>query len=167
MSFELVYWGQRLDCFFLSVIRSFALSLVRLFTSSSCTITYVYIPMAINCNIVLASVPLVGPVIISANYTSSTSMNISWSPVPEPSRLGIITKYMFILTDVLTGEVTTAEFDGANLHGAVTNLSKYREYSITGAAANNKGQSNFTSTVTCRTDEDGKEEEWLVLVFIV
>ena len=94
--------------------------------------------------------------IISANYTSSTSINISWSPVPEPLRLGIITKYTFTLTDVLTGVVTTAEFDGAHVHGEVTNLSKYREYSITGAAANSKGQSNFTNTVTCRTDEDGE-----------
>ena len=122
--------------------------------------------MAINYNIVLASVPLVGPVIISANYTSSTSINISWSPVPGPLRLGIITKYIFTLTDVLTGEVTTAEFDGANLHGESTNLSKYREYSITGAAANSKGQSNFTSTVACRTDEDGERKEWTILALI-
>ena len=103
--------------------------------------------------------------IISANYTSSTSINISWNPVPESLRLGIITKYIFNLTDVLTGEVTTAVFDGANLHGEATNLSKYREYSITGAAANSKGQSNFTSTVTCRTNEDGERKEWTIFNF--
>lgn len=105
---------------------------------------------------VLVLAPLAGPLIDSANYTSSTSINISWSPVPEPLRLGIITKYIFTLTDVLTGVVTTAEFNGPNLHGEVTNLSKYREYNIAGAAANSKGQSNFTSTVTCRTGEDGE-----------
>jgi len=101
--------------------------------------------------------PLAGPLIDSANYTSSTSINISWSPVLEPLRLGIITKYIFTLTDVLTGVVTTAEFNGPNLHGEVTNLSKYREYNIAGAAANSKGQSNFTSTVTCRTGEDAPD----------
>lgn len=105
---------------------------------------------------VLVLAPLAGPLIDSANYTSSTSINISWSPVLEPLRLGIITKYIFTLTDVLTGVVTTAEFNGPNLHGEVTNLSKYREYNIAGAAANSKGQSNFTSTVTCRTGEDGE-----------
>lgn len=108
------------------------------------------------CCVVLVLVPLTGPEIISANYTSSTSINISWSPVPEPLRLGIITKYIFNLTDVLSGVVTTTEFDGANLHGEVKNLSKYREYSIKGAAANSKGQSNFTNVVTCRTGEDGE-----------
>lgn len=160
MSFELVYWGRRPDFFFLSVIRSFLLSLARLF---ACSLAYLF-PTAYQWPLIVtfipfASVPLVGPVIISANYTSSTSINIRWNPVPESLRLGIITKYIFNLTDVLTGEVTTAVFDGANLHGEATNLSKYREYSITGAAVNSKGQSNFTSTVTCRTNEDGERKE--------
>ena len=93
--------------------------------------------------------------IISANATSSTSVNISWSPVPEPLRLGIITQYIFNLTDLLTGALTTVTFDGGSLKGEVRNLSKYREYNIQGAAANSKGQSNFTNVITCRTDEDG------------
>ena len=112
--------------------------------------------MAIYCCIEFLLVPLAGPVIHSANYTSSTSINISWGPVPEPLRLGIIVKYIFNLTDVLTGVVTTAEFDGASLYGEVKSLSKYQEYSIKGAAANSKGQSNLTNVVTCRTGEDGE-----------
>lgn len=94
--------------------------------------------------------------IISANATSSTSINISWSPVPEPLRLGIITKYIFNITDVLSGHLITITFDGGSLNGEVRNLSKYQEYNIKGAAANSKGQSNFTNVITCRTAEDGE-----------
>ena len=93
---------------------------------------------------------------ISAQNTSSTSINISWSPVPAPLRLGIITKYVFNVTDVFTGAVMTVTFDGSSLSGEVINLSKYQEYRIQGAAANSKGQSNFTNAITCRTSEDGE-----------
>lgn len=99
--------------------------------------------------------------IISANATSSTSINITWSPVSEPLSLGIITMYIFNLTDVLTGAKTMVSFSGANLNGEVKNLSKYQEYNITGAAVNSKGQSNFTNVVTCRTGEDGECEGWV------
>ena len=69
--------------------------------------------------------------------------------------------YIFNLTDTLTGAKTIASFSGASLNGEVKNLSKYQEYNITGAAANSKGQSNFTNVVTCRTGEDGECEGWV------
>ncbi|XP_022793871.1 Down syndrome cell adhesion molecule homolog [Stylophora pistillata] len=93
-------------------------------------------------------IPLGGPVNISAENTSSTGINISWSPVPETLRLGIINKYIFNITDLLTGYLRTIEFDGPSLNGEVRNLSKYQEYSVQGAAVNSKGRSNFTNAIT-------------------
>ena len=104
-------------------------------------------------------VPLGGPTNVSAINSSSTSIEIQWNPVPQSLRLGVITHYIFTITEVLTGNVTMVTFDGAALNGTVGNLSKYTEYSIKGAAVNSKGQSNFTIAITCRTSEDGKNHD--------
>ena len=111
------------------------------------------------------SVPLGGPVNISAQNTSSTSIKISWKPVSETLRLGIISKYVFNITNLLTGDLRTIEFDGSSLSGEVRNLSKFQEYSIQGAAVNSKGQSNFTSAITCRTSEDSKSASLFRIYF--
>lgn len=111
------------------------------------------------------SVPLGSPVNISAQNTSSTSIKISWKPVSETLRLGIISKYVFNITNLLTGDLRTIEFDGSSLSGEVRNLSKFQEYSIQGAAVNSKGQSNFTSAITCRTSEDSKSASLFRIYF--
>ena len=111
------------------------------------------------------SVPLGSPVNISAQNTSSTSIKISWKPVSEILRLGIISKYVFNITNLLTGDLRTIEFDGSSLSGEVRNLSKFQEYSIQGAAVNSKGQSNFTSAITCRTSEDSKSASLFRIYF--
>ena len=111
------------------------------------------------------SVPLGSPVNISAQSTSSTSIKISWKPVSENLRLGIISKYVFNITNLLTGDLRTIEFDGSSLSGEVKNLSKFQEYSIHGAAVNSKGQSNFTSAITCRTSEDSKSASLFRIYF--
>lgn len=101
-------------------------------------------------------VPLSGPANITALNSSSTSVELHWSPVPKPLRLGLITHYTFNVTEVSTGRLRVVIFYSATLSAMVRNLSKYTEYSIVGAAANSKGQSNFTVAVTCRTNEDGE-----------
>ena len=111
------------------------------------------------------SVPLGSPVNISAQNTSSTSIKISWKPVSETLRLGIISKYVFNITNLLTGDLRTIEFDGSSLSGEVRNLSKFQEYSTQGAAVNSNGQSNFTSAITCRTSEDSKSASLFRIYF--
>ena len=119
----------------------------------------------ISFTVFFLSVPLGSPVNISAQNTSSTSIKISWKPVSETLCLEIINKYVFKIRNLLTGYLRMIEFDGSSLSGEVRNLSKFQEYSIQGAAVNSKGQSNFTSAITCRTSEDSKSASLFRIYF--
>ena len=104
----------------------------------------------------LFSVPSLPPQDVFGFNTSSQSIMVTFSPVPQKHRRGIVRKYklqysslgeqQFNGIKVFTRNVTSVE---------VTGLLKFTNYSIT-VAAFTVEYSNFSTPITVSTAEDGK-----------
>ena len=86
--------------------------------------------------------------------TSSTSINISWSPPPEQDQNGVITAYD--ITYVTSGRnVMMNSTSGSTLSIELSELAKFSEYSISVAASTSIGGGPSVS-ITVTTDTDGE-----------
>ena len=86
--------------------------------------------------------------------TSSTSLNISWSPPPEQDQNGVITAYN--ITYVTSGgNIMVDSTSGSTLSIELSGLLRFRNYNISVAASTSIGVGpNVFITVT--TDTDGE-----------
>lgn len=100
-------------------------------------------------------VPSLPPTNLAAYNTSSTSLMVTWNPVPQGFTHGIVLGYMVLYKrerDVnesysnITSVVTTAQ---------LTNLDKFTMYSIKVLAFTIKGNGAMTNYTYERTHEDG------------
>ncbi|KAL9950402.1 hypothetical protein ACROYT_G042890 [Oculina patagonica] len=107
------------------------------------------------------------PANIAAYNTSSTSIGVSWDPVPEAFRQGVILGYRVYLTGTQQqapgrrkratspNEIVS---DTANLTTEFQGLEKYSNYCVQAVAYNRIGESNRTNATCVLTDEDVPSE---------
>ena len=84
--------------------------------------------------------------------TSSTSINISWSPPPEQDQNGVIAAYN--ITYVTSGgNIMVDSTSGSTFSIELTGLLRFQSYSISVAASTSIGFGpNVSITVTTATD---------------
>ena len=115
-------------------------------------------------------VPSSPPANLTAYNTSSTSIRVSWDPVPTAFRQGFILGYRVYLigtqaqleqhlrrrkrTSMPTGNEIF--MDTANLTTEFQGLEKYSNYCVQGVAYTRIGESNRTNATCVSTDEDSK-----------
>lgn len=118
-------------------------------------------------------VPSSPPANLTAYNTSSTSIRVSWDPVPTAFRQGFILGYRVYLigtqaqleqhlrrrkrTSMPTGNEIL--MDTANLTTEFQGLEKHSNYCVQGVAYTRIGESNRTNATCVSTDEDSKYSE--------
>lgn len=119
----------------------------------------------LNGNSSFASAPQVSPARFSGFNTSSTSIGLSWDPIPQEQVAGVLTNFYITYRQLSSADNTTHSLAVpiTNLSFELTNLRKYTNYSL-----QVKGATKFigipTEPIIITTDEDGKE---LFLLFTV
>lgn len=115
-------------------------------------------------------VPASPPANLTAYNTSSTSIRVSWDPVPAPLRQGFILGYRVYLIATQsqpeqnrrrrkrTSRPTGNEIfmDTSNLTTEFQGLEKYSNYCVQAVAYTRIGESNRTNVTCVFTDEDGE-----------
>jgi len=86
--------------------------------------------------------------------TSSTSVNITWSPPLPENQNGIITHYTVNITDLDTGAYDIIETPSNTL--SVLHLQPHTAYGIIIYASTGGGDGPATIPITVQTHEDGK-----------
>lgn len=120
--------------------------------------------------VIFPLVPTSPPANLTAYNTSSTSIRVSWDPVPKPFRQGFILGYRVYLIGThgqpeqnlrrrkRTSTPTGNEIfmDTANLTTEFQGLEKYSNYCVQAVAYTRVGESNRTNVTCAFTDEDGE-----------
>jgi len=115
-------------------------------------------------------VPTSPPTNLTAYNTSSTSLRVSWGPVPAPFRQGFISGYRVYLIEThgqpeqhlrrrkraSTPSGNEISMDTANLITEFQGLEKYSNYCVQAVAYTRIGESNRTNVTCALTDEDGE-----------
>lgn len=108
----------------------------------------------IDACIVLFSAPSVPPSNLTVHDRSSTSILVTWEPVPECCQSGIIKGYHVTMTDSSNASVTITK-NVTDLNARFVNLKKFHLYQISVNAFTSKGTGPKVST-TVSTDQDGR-----------
>ena len=113
-----------------------------------------------NYFILSSAVPSSPPVNVQVTPSSSTSLRIQWSEVPEADKNGIIKNYKINVSLGLTMNSASSFLftvnNGNAMETFIPNLLKWTHYTMTIAASTIKGTSNFSSPATSRTSQDSK-----------
>ena len=110
--------------------------------------------------IILCSAPDAPPS-LSGEALTSTSISLTWSPLPEDNQNGIIERYQIEISDE-DSIVTHYSTNGTTMTLTVTELHPYHTYSCRIAAVTRAGNGPFTSTILLQTLEDGKSVALLI-----
>ena len=107
----------------------------------------------------LLLVPNAPPDNVQALTSSSTTILVTWDPVPEIDRNGIVTQYevefnQSTFTDISSSNLITT--NGSVLIVELQRLEEYTEYSVRVRAYTSVGPGPFSVTVVTRTLEDGE-----------
>lgn len=100
-----------------------------------------------------SAVPSAAPRMITAHITSSTSISVQWSPIPDNLTNGVLLGYQvdcFLFGSVRGEQTLTTSSNSVEFQG----LRKFNRYLITVAGYTKKGL-GINDTVACKTDEDG------------
>ena len=97
------------------------------------------------------------PTNVTAYDTSSTSINITWQPIPSDHVNGILLDYNVIYRriDKLKDNISMVTVNSTILHTELSGLGKYKQYSIQVAGRTAVGLGNFSEPVFVRTKQDG------------
>ena len=87
--------------------------------------------------------------------TTSTSITVSWQPLPSCDQNGVITNYT-IAYRMEGGTDSEIVVDAANRMHVVESLTPYTNYSIKMAASTSVGRGEFGPNVTVQTDESSE-----------
>ncbi|XP_078344750.1 uncharacterized protein LOC144630294 [Oculina patagonica] len=100
------------------------------------------------------------PVNVTAYNTSSTSINVTWQPIPPKHRNGIILGYhvRYWRHDKANDNISMVTVNSTKLHSELEGLGKYKEYSIQVAGSTVVGLGNFSLPVLVRTEQDVPDE---------
>ena len=97
---------------------------------------------------------------MQALTSSSTAILVTWDPVPEIDRNGIITQYEVEFSQSTFNETSTSNLtttNGSQLMVELEGLEENVEYSVRVRAYTSVGPGPFSAAVVSRTPEDG---EW-------
>ena len=104
-------------------------------------------------------VPNAPPDNVQAITSSSTTILVTWEPVPEIDRNGIITQYEVEFNQSTFNEISTSNLtttNGPQLTMELEGLEEYVEYSVRVRAFTSVGPGPFSVAVVNRTLEDGE-----------
>ena len=93
---------------------------------------------------------------VRGHKTSSTSILVEWDDVPDFDQNGIITSYNITYRSKTENHNGFADAGPNERQKEVTDLREYVEYDITVRASTSKGDGPDSSSITVRTDQDGK-----------
>jgi len=113
----------------------------------------------VNKHFQLISEPNAPPSNVRAITSSSTAIMVTWEPVPEIDRNGIITQYEVELNQSTFNEISTSNLtttNGPQLMVELEGLEEYVEYSVRVRAYTSVGPGPFSVAVMNRTLEDGE-----------
>ena len=99
-------------------------------------------------------VPEGAPIGLNVAITSSTSAYLTWNPPSYEEQNGVIIEYVINVTVQETGE--RFQLTSNTTYLEVTTLRPYRTYMCIVAAATSVGLGPFSTSVTVKTPEDGK-----------
>ena len=102
-------------------------------------------------------VPNAPPDNVQALTSSSTAILVTWDPVPEIDRNGIITKYEVEFNQSTFNEISTRNLtttNGQQLMVELEGLEEYVEYTVRVQAYTSVGPGPFSVAVVNRTLED-------------
>ena len=112
------------------------------------------------CQFSISLVPNAPPDNVQALTSSSTAILVTWDPVPEIDRNGIITQYEVEFSQSTFNETSTSNLttiNGPQLMVELEGLEENVEYSVRVRAYTSVGPGPFSAAVVSRTPEDG---EW-------
>ena len=104
-------------------------------------------------------VPNAPPDNLQTFISSSTAIMVTWDPVPEIDRNGIITQYEVEFNQSTFNEISTSNLtttNGSQLMVELEGLEEYVEYSVRVRAYTSVGPGLFSVAVVKRTLEDGE-----------
>lgn len=101
--------------------------------------------------------PDLPPINVTAYNTSSTSIKVTWQPIPPDHVNGILLGYHVIYRRInkFGDNISVVTVNGTVLHTELTGLGKYKLYSIQVAGRTLVGLGNFSDPLNVRTDQDG------------
>lgn len=100
-------------------------------------------------------VPSLPPTNLSAYNTSSTSLMVTWNPVPQGFTHGIVLGYMVLYKRERDVNESYSNITSVVTSAQLTNLDKFTMYSIKVLAFTIKGNGAMTNYTYERTHEDG------------
>ena len=100
--------------------------------------------------------PNAPPSNVRAQNSSSTSIFVQWSNVPEADQNGVILSYTVIYKALPNGGPQTEVVSAPTSHVTLTGLNEYTNYSITVFASSVKGGGRISAPIFVITDEDSK-----------
>lgn len=94
---------------------------------------------------------------VTAFNTSSTSINVTWQPIPSDHVNGILLKYhiKYWRRDKTNDNVSMVTVGSSTLYAELKGLGKYKEYFVQVAGSTVAGLGNFSESVFVRTEQDG------------
>ena len=101
---------------------------------------------------------------------SSTAILVTWDPVPEIDRNGIIIQYQVEFNQSTFNEISTSNLtttNGSQLMVELEGLEEYVDYSVRVQAYTSVGPGPFSVAVVTRTLQDGElsiEEDHILLI---
>ncbi|KAL9958573.1 hypothetical protein ACROYT_G035603 [Oculina patagonica] len=100
------------------------------------------------------------PTNFTAYNTSSTSINVTWQPIPPDHVNGILLGYhvRYWRHDKAHDNISMVTVNSTKLHAELEGLGKYKEYSIQVAGSTVVGLGNFSEPVLVRTEQDVPDE---------
>ena len=101
-------------------------------------------------------VPSAAPENLTGEALSSTSIIISWKPLPIEEQNGIIIHYTIHLLEVPTNRTLTYEQEGQHTMLVIDLLHPYYDYECSVGAATVVGSGPLSEIVTTRTLPDSK-----------
>lgn len=106
----------------------------------------------------ISSVPDHPPSKVTAYNTSSTSVNVTWQPIPLDQRNGILLGYhvRYWRHDRENDNISIVTVNSTSLYAELDGLGKYKEYVIQVAGSTVAGLGNFSEPVFVRTEQDGE-----------
>ena len=106
----------------------------------------------------MPTVPSRSPSSVHAHNTSSTSLSVSWGPVPAGYVHGVLLGFKVLYQESNAGNNTWLEntVDARIMSFAITNLTKFTKYNIQVLGFTIKGDGKPSKSLRVRTDEDGE-----------
>jgi protein sidekick len=109
---------------------------------------------------ILLLVPGQPPHIVSVYNTSSTSLRVTWLPIPEKYLYGQLLGYRVFYKDTTTtntSDYLSVDVGPDALEADITGLVKYRDHVVQVSGFNRQGEGIPSKGVIVSTDEDGKK----------